>query len=365
MQHARRSPDTASTTIELVGLAAAVLVLVLATAAALRDGGPATADMVGARLGGLVSGGEEEVAGGDRGSGIASAARVDGRRQDRPDHLMSVVSGGVRGVRGARERRIGSDAPAARVARDDLRLSPALPSVALRRLDTEGELELGGTQLHGDASACGGCAGLGWQLTPRSGVTAGERTGSGRQSTQPGLGIDARANAHVALAALDVGGRLRRAAGPATLTGAARGRALVGADLDGRARLEIGHHEQVLELRGGAMAGAVARVEAKAGIDLLGVAIEQSGRAEGWAGAGARGVVSARREHARIEWRFGWGAALGLGGAAEWGGSIDVSKVPARHRRLARDALAAGAVAALPDRGAALHALSTTLRSVR
>jgi hypothetical protein len=46
-----------------------------------------------------------------------------------------------------------------------------------------------------------------------------------------------------------------------------------------------------------------------------------------------------RREGATVSWRLGWGAALGLGGAAEWSGSVDASKVPASHRRPAREAL--------------------------
>src|SRR5690606_30689675 len=95
--------------------------------------------------------------------------------------------------------------------------------------------------------------------------------------------------------------------------------------------------------------GAVARAEARAGLELLGVAIVQSVRVEGWAGAGARGTVGVRRSGDSVSWRVGWGAALGLGGAGEWSGTVDVSKVPPSHRRLARDALAAAtAVARMP-----------------
>ena len=125
-----------------------------------------------------------------------------------------------------------------------------------------------------------------------------------------------------------------------TLSGHVRGRATIGADAEGDARLRLSPQAQELHLDGTAAAGAVARGEARVGVDMLGIAIRQGGRAEGWAGAGARGVVGVRREPDKVTWRFGWGAALGLGGAAEWYGSIDVSRVPRQHRSVARASLA-------------------------
>jgi hypothetical protein len=124
---------------------------------------------------------------------------------------------------------------------------------------------------------------------------------------------------------------------------------MAGGQVDAAATAHLSRDGLDGELEGGAMVGAVARAEATAGVDLFGVAIRQSGSAEGWAGAGVRGAAALHAGGGVTSWRFGWGGALGLGGAGEWSGTVDASKVPATHRRLARDALlGAVRVAALP-----------------
>jgi hypothetical protein len=113
---------------------------------------------------------------------------------------------------------------------------------------------------------------------------------------------------------------------------------MVGVEASGDGELRIGGGVDA-EARAGVMVGAVAKAEGRAGVELFGVALEQTGSAEAWAGAGAKGVLGVHASQGRLQWRVGWGAALGIGGATEWNGAVDVSGVSDEHRRLARDAL--------------------------
>lgn len=229
-------------------------------------------------------------------------------------------------------RRSGGQTPV-HVPRDDLRLRPVVDPAAVWQRDWARDGSVAGFGTAADARACFLCGSLEWShgLQPNAGRT--------RRGGDVGLEGSAEAETRLALASVEAGARVGRQLGPAALAAQGRVRGTVGLEGDAKATLRLGPGSQRIELRGGAMAGAAARAEGKVGVELLGVAITQSGRAEGWAGAGARGVADLRREGSTVEWNVGWGAALGLGGAAEWGGSVDVSEVPVRHRRLARDAL--------------------------
>lgn len=340
----RRPPtrEAATTTVELVGMVAAAAVLTAVLALGMRAAAPNTVREVGTRLERLVAG--------------------EARQSTRAHWSSSRTQQPVRRFRAAEERRAGSGDRDARVSRDDLRLTPTVPPIALWEGSRALTTAVGGATTRADVRACLICAGTSWHVDPHSGLhaTADLTAAAARSTPGPTVGLDAGAQAHLALVAVEAGVTTHHTAGAVSASGSARARALIGADLDARATIDVGAAEQSVELRGGAMAGAVVRAEAKAGIELLGVAIEQSGRAEGWAGVGARGVVAAHRSEGRIDWRFGWGAALGLGGAAEWSGSIDISRVPTRHRRLARDALAAGLLATLPG-GVGLLSYATPL----
>lgn len=314
--------ERGATTIEFATLAAVVAALMVAFAAHLPGAGSSVAGAVGTRILAAASG-EGDPRRVRREAGEAPHAPAG-------SGPFAHVSAALRGrVRSADEKRAGGGSLPARVSRDDLRLSPIVPPAAWRERRERAQGEAGGVRWRGEAEGCAICGSVGWRHDVQRGA------GIDGGGAEPGLSVDVPFNARAALLALDVGGRVERSLGWGSLSAQGRAQAMAGAELDGRASLHVGPQQQRVELRGGAMAGAVARAEASGGVQLLGVAIEQSGRAEGWAGAGARGIVDVRREQHRLAWRVGWGAALGLGGAAEWGGSVDVSAMPPKRRRAA------------------------------
>ncbi len=295
-----RKQERATTTLEHVEVAVAVAVLL---------GGIATG--MGAQGGSLGSGI------GDRISAIVSGDRATWRWRD------------------ARERRTGGGTAPVRVSRDELRMEPLLPPLAMWADEWKHHAVAdGGATLDATASACALCASLEWsrELAPRA--TAGS------DGPFAGLTASIEAAARVALASAEVGARAERRVGSARAFGQGRLRATIGGEADAAAEFAVARDGVTLDAEAGAMAGAVARAEAKVGIDLLGVAIRQSGRIEGWAGAGIRGTGGVRYDKGVVTWRVGWGAALGLGGAGEWSGQVDATGVSPTHRRLARDALA-------------------------
>lgn len=328
----RSSTERAATTLEYVGIAVAVAALLTGAATGMRSGGGALGGTIGALLERAAS---DDVVGASDRSEALTVAKAGG-----PVIRAAPTPTNDARWRHARELRLGGGAIPVRVPRDDLRMSPVLPRAALwsDRWTLTGRPA--GIDSTVDVHACAACAALEWSHELRTGGATGS---TGRHT---GFEATVETAAHLSLAAVDAGVRARRDVGAAKLQGAARGRANVGGDADARARLRLGPVAQELELQGGVMAGAVARGEASAGIDLLGIAIRQGGRAEGWAGAGARGTVDVRRSAGMVQWRLGWGAALGLGGAAEWHGSVDVSGVPIRHRRVATGAIIIGLGAA-------------------
>lgn len=310
MDRARRGRgrERGATTLETAGLVAAIAVLLGGIATTLAGDGRPIGDVVGARIGALVAGEQP---------GATSARPRIARKRTRT----------------WQERRwSGGDEPV-RVPRDELRLTPVIDPRALWGDEWRRSGRVAGVDARVDASACAMCGALEWSHGVRSGAGVDER------GSDVGFEGVIRASARLAIASADATIRARREFGPVAVSGQARGRVTVGGDAEGEAKLRLSRGAQELELDGSAMAGGVARGEAKLGVDLLGIAIRQSGRAEGWVGAGARGTFGVRREPARVTWRFGWGAAVGLGGAAEWSGSVDVSRVPERHRQLLRSSL--------------------------
>ncbi len=295
-----RRAERASSTLEYVGLAVAAAVLLTGVGAGLRPGGEPIAAAVSSRIDALVSG-----------------------------------DGATWRWRDARETRTGGGRTPVRVSRDELRMEPLLPPVGLWARDWESHREVAGATIDLTASACAVCAQTEWShaLGPKA-----ELGSSGRSS---GFAAALDVAARLALASAEVNARAERRWTGASAFAQGRVRGTIGSEADAAATLVANRTGLTIDASAGAMAGAVARAEAKAGVDLLGIAIRQSGRVEGWAGAGARGTAGADVRRDSISWRFGWGAALGLGGAAEWSGSVDASAVPPSHRRLARDALVA------------------------
>lgn len=306
--------ERAASSVEWTGLAVAVAVLLIALGGGLRASGPELGTSIGERLRSLV---EDE----------ARAPATDGPVAE-PRTLR-----GVQKRRGARERRTGGGDDPVRVPRRDLQLEASRPDRAWRSGEAAWSGRVAGADVDASASGCVLCVAV--EHEHDLGVGAGI-DGDG---TSTGLFGTLRGGARLAIASVDARLGATRSMGGLRLAMDARARGSLGAEADGTAELRLGRHEQHLELDAGAMAGATARAEARVGAELLGIAVEQGGEVQGWAGAGARGTLQVSREGARVRWRVGWGAALGLGGSAEWSGAIDASGVPARHRRLARRAL--------------------------
>lgn len=298
-----RAYERGTATLEYVGVAVVVALL----AAGIATGGRLTGAGVGD-------------AGGRR---LEQAVLAEGRWRDQRE-----------------VRREGGSAPS-RVPRDDLRLTPVFDERAAWSRRWRDRRRIAGIDTATDLRACALCV----ALEHGHGLTRGATGGS--EGGVVGIEAGAEGEGRLALAAADASVHATGKLGPATFDGQGRLRGMLGGEARAAAGLQLGRSVQDLELEAGATAGAVARAEGQLGVDLLGVAIRHGGRVEGWAGAGARGVVGVRRERERLSWRFGWGAALGLGGAAEWQGSVDISAVSPRHRRLARDALATAARVAI------------------
>jgi hypothetical protein len=306
-----RRRERATTTLETVGLAVAVAVLVGGIATSMAGSGSPLGEAVGARV--------EQLVDGEHASADVSASARIARKRTRTWH----------------ERQwSGGDDPL-HVPRDELRLTPIIDPLAIWIDEWHRQGRVAGVDSRIEVRACAMCTALEWSHGIRSGAGIDER------GSDVGFEGTIRAAARLALVSADATIRARRELGPMAVSGQGRGRVTLGGDAEGEATLRLSRATQQLELDGSAMAGGVARAEGRVGVDLLGIAIRQGGRAEGWAGAGARGTIGVRREPDRLSWRFGWGAAVGLGGAAEWSGSIDISHVPQRHRDLARRSLLA------------------------
>lgn len=324
---------------EFVGIAAAAAVLLGGLGVGLSGQGRA---MAGAIVDGIHGAVEGAFGGDDRGASRRAMPK-------RPIHEMAALTI-------ARERRWETSDDAPRVARSDLHMSPVLPSLSVWDRTKDGRHDgPGGTTATGSARVCLMCVDAGW----RDGLDAGLST-SGTLDPAKGdfINADVRAEGRVALAGVDLIGIVQQRSGLVDWKLQGRGRATVGAEADGRLTGRVGRDGFELAAGGGAMAGAVIRGEARAGVDLLGVAVTTRGRAEGWAGAGVRANASVSRRGAVVTWDAGAGAALGLGGAVDWGGSVDTSKLAPKHRNVATATLAAAASVVLPGSSTFLRHLT-------
>jgi hypothetical protein len=246
-----------------------------------------------------------------------------------PERIAEAVQGDAR-VSTAHERRTGGGSIPVRVSRDDLRLDPVAMPIAAERRTLDRTVTVAGFDIRLDGEACALCVRIGERHSFTAGASHEGTVGS------TGVLVSAQGDVRFALIAAELGARVERSIGfgfgpklDLSLQGRVRG--LVGAEVNASAKARIGPHEQTIEASGMAMAGASARAEARVGLGL-----KQSGRAEGWAGAGAQGNFSISHTGSSVSWDVGWGAALGLGGAAGWSGTVDVSGVSPEHRAIAR-----------------------------
>lgn len=301
MQRTREAVDgeRATATLEWAGVAAAIAVLLTALGSAVGDEGGTLGRAVGARL-------------------------------------EAATTGEPRRWRAAREARRGGGTVPVRVSRDELRMSPFIDERAVAAGSRGWSGERGGVRGRLTARGCLLCASAEWS----HGI--GPSAGIGSEGRHAGLSAGVDVAARVALASAEVDGSLERGLGEAGRAFAqGRLRGTLGAEGDAAAQVQLGGSTIDAQVDAGAMVGAVARAEARAGLDLVGISIRQSARAEGWAGAGIRGTAGVRRSPGVTSWRLGWGGALGIGGASEWSGTVDASALPERHRRLGAGTLAA------------------------
>lgn len=302
---------TAST--EWVALATAVALLTAAIVPSLTAWGRGTA------AGELAARVAKAVAGEDGAGGPTFAAA---NRRERP---RDGVSGTTRRVEGSRVHEFGAGVG------DDLRLRPiATPWAVWKESLHRSE----GSQAHGarvDVKACAACAGAAVRGHATAGA-AGARDRDGRHGGD-GLALHGRLHAYAALAAVDATGSAGVRVGEARGRLQGRVAGAVGADVDAHGTVRAGTKVQELRLEGTAVAGATARAEARASVELVGIALQATGGAEGWAGAGATGGVHVRRERrGRVTVGARAGGALGFGGAADVTATIDASEL-IRHRR--------------------------------
>src|SRR5688572_17233332 len=122
-----RRQERATTTLEYVGLAVAAAVLLTGVTAGMRPGGETIGGTVSGRIGALVSG-----------------------------------EGASWRWRDARETRTGGGGEPVRVSRDELRMEPLLPPLAVWAQDWHSKREVAGAVIDLDASACALCATAGW-----------------------------------------------------------------------------------------------------------------------------------------------------------------------------------------------------------
>jgi hypothetical protein len=320
----RIQSERGATLVEFIGLAVVLGVLVLAVGTRLRASGADLGIGSAERLTSLVATAPARSA--------PAAVSTASTWWSRPRELRA-------SRRTAHEVRTGGGTLPARVSRDDLRVAATTPDHAWRDERVRGTGDAYGAQWRFEAGACALCTAIGWDR-------ALEAT-AGSTKHRAGIAGTATVDAHASLAAVSASARVARTFGPVRGTATASGRALVGADATATARLELEHARQDLELDAGAAVGATARAEVRTGISLLGAAAQQASSVEGWAGVGARGRLAIQHERGRVSWSFGWGAALGFGGAVSTRGSIDITGVPERYRSTARRALAAAVHATL------------------
>jgi hypothetical protein len=102
------------------------------------------------------------------------------------------------------------------------------------------------------------------------------------------------------------------------------------AGVSGRGKIDLSLQGNVphVAIGGEVFAGARASIQGGAAASINGKQVaEIHGKAEGWAGVGAKADVDIGFEKGKLNFDFGLGAALGLGGSVDWGFSVDVGAI--------------------------------------
>jgi hypothetical protein len=170
------------------------------------------------------------------------------------------------------------------------------------------------------AEFCVVCAGGSLKGRVDVGLVGMRGVGGGR-----GVAVDARVGVFGALARARAMAHAAVGRGETRLSGAGEASVTLGAEADARLQLVARRDRQRFAAVASAVAGARARLEQSASLQVASIALEQAAAVEGWAGAGARASLDVERSGSKLSWSAGAGAALGFGGALELSGSVDVT----------------------------------------
>src|SRR5204863_4275774 len=98
-----------------------------------------------------------------------------------------------------------------------------------------------------------------------------------------------------------------------------------GAAAKGKIDISLKGNEPHVAVGGEVFAGARASIQGGVGASINGHQVaEIHGKAEGWAGAGAKANLDLGFSHGKLNFDVGLGAALGIGGSVDWGFSVSV-----------------------------------------
>lgn len=324
------SAQVGATTIELVGLATAVGVLLTAAAVAMSSSGHLVGASTGRELTQIISASGSS---GDAGTGRTARRRSQLRQSSL---IVDAKATGSR-VDGAGATRpglgpamLGTPTAASRVAvaGGDSSGGPSAVAGLSNWVWKSGGRNIPG----GSISWCAGCAGASFVARPVFGADGSADAasfGSERRSTElaagPGIRVDAEAG--LALAAAQMRSGFSRSTGWGSGTLDASANALVGARASAYADGRFSKQAQSVDAGVDALAGASVRAQEKGSLTILGVTLSQSAGAEGWAGAGVRGRAQAERAGGKLTLGAAGGAAWGLGGAADVQVTVDATKL--------------------------------------
>lgn len=307
----RSTPNEHGTsTIEAVGLATAIAILAAALSLPLAHEGPRAAHGVARSIVAAVDG------------DTLGASRRRSARQPGITQLADVATVGQR-VSG-----IGANPPSLSGSRIRGPATSGVPSHQKNYAVKRGESHVPGGRLRW----CVVCAGGSVSFEPTAGTRAqaeGASLGSESPSGQldRGVGGQTAARAQLAIAAAEVATGFKIQTG----WGGARGRAAISATLGatGHATADatFTRHRQAVNAGVDGYIGGVVRAEEQGSLTILGVTLEQTAGAEGWAGAGGRARIRLDRDGGKLTVGAAGGAAWGLGGAVDAQVTIDATRL--------------------------------------
>lgn len=239
---------------------------------------------------------------------------------------------------GVRIESLGSSSASHKLSAKELQLHPFTPTLSAWKKEASSSTQKAGVAINATANICSLCANINWRKNFKEGIAL---KGAAKKRSKRSL-IDAgiEAQGRGALLSTELLLNLKKSARYAAGEAQGRARGTIGVETDASLNATVSEKGIGAEVKAGAMAGAVAKAEVRAGVNLLGLALTSSGRVEGWAGAGAKGELGVKLATNGISWNIGGAAAWGLGAGGQWKGAIDTSSVPKRYKQVAQATIA-------------------------